>query len=61
MSVSFQSSAARLYTLYACTNLTGAVWTPVPGQTDIPGTGARQTLTDPAPGPNRFYRVVLLE
>jgi hypothetical protein len=39
------------------TNPTGAVWMPLPGQTDIPGTGATQTLTDPAPGATRFYRV----
>ena len=45
------------WSLFSCTNLTGAVWTPVPGQADIPGTGAPHTLTDPAPGSSRFYRV----
>ena len=57
LTVSFQSAADRLYTLHACTNLTGAVWTPVPGQTDIPGTGSELILIDTAPPPSAFYRV----
>jgi hypothetical protein len=57
VSVSFQSSASRLYTLFSTTDLTGEVWTPMPGQTDIPGNLAQHTLTDPAPGATRFYRV----
>lgn len=57
VSVTFHSSANRLYTLFSCTNLIGGVWTPVPGQTDIPGIDAEHTLIDSASGSNRFYRV----
>lgn len=55
--VSFLSSAQRLYTLWRCTNLTEAVWTPVAGQIDVPGTGGISTLLDPQPAPTKFYRV----
>ena len=58
VAVTFSSSVARLYTLLSCSNLTpSTVWTSIPGQTDIPGTGDVLTLTDtnsPAPA---FYRV----
>jgi hypothetical protein len=63
LAVTFSSSAARLHTLLCCTNLTAfpasSIWTPVPGQTDVPGNGDVLTLTDtnpPAPG---FYRVLV--
>jgi hypothetical protein len=56
--VAFSSSAARLYTLLSCSNLTpSSVWTPVPGQTDRPGIGAVLTLTDTNPPARAFYRV----
>ena len=55
--VSFVSSASRLYTLYFSADLSGGGWTPVPGATDIIGTGGFQTLTDPVSGSTRFYRV----
>jgi hypothetical protein len=56
--VTFPSSAARLYTLLCCSNLTPtSVWTPVPGQTDIPGNGAVCTLTDTNPPAAAFFRV----
>jgi hypothetical protein len=56
--VTFFSSAANFYTLQCCTNLTASpVWTPVPGQTDIPGTGDVLTLTDTNPSAPVFYRV----
>jgi subtilisin family serine protease len=59
LAVSFQSSSNRLYTLVCCTNLAEAVWTPVPSQTDIPGTGSTLMLQDPDPSPGtvRCYRV----
>jgi hypothetical protein len=61
MTVSFTSSAARLYRLLCCTNLncssSGSFWTPVPGQTDIPGTGDVLTLIHTNPPAPAFYRV----
>ena len=58
VAVVFSTSAARLYTLQRCTNMTAtAVWTPVPGQTDIPGNGDVLTLTDTNPPAPAFYRV----
>jgi hypothetical protein len=58
VAVTFASSAARLYTLLSCSNLTASsVWTPVPGQTDAPGNGAVLTLTDTNPPGPAFYRV----
>ncbi len=58
VAVAFASSAARLYTLLSCTNLTpSAVWTPVPEQIDVPGNGEVLTLTDTNTLPTVFYRV----
>jgi hypothetical protein len=61
VAVTFSSSAARLYTLQRCTDLTASpsssVWTPVPGQTDIPGNGDVLTVTDTNPPAPAFYRV----
>lgn len=55
----FQGSAGRRYTLNATTDLTPpAIWTPVPGQIRIPGTGGLDTLTDSSvTTPNKFYRL----
>lgn len=56
--VSFRSSTNRQYTLYRETNLTLGVWTNIPSQTQIPGSGGVDTLTDPHPtGDQHFYRV----
>ena len=57
--VSFLSSASRLYTLYYSTDLVSGTWTAVSSQTNIPGTGGVETLTDPAPVnlTKEFYRV----
>ena len=56
--ISFTSSANRRYTLYYSTNLTSGSWMNIPTQTDIPGSGGVDTLTDPSPtGTQRFYRV----
>jgi hypothetical protein len=59
VSVTFASSANRLYTLYRSTGLTENDWLPVSGQTDVPGTGSPLTLSDPtSPQPPRcFYRI----
>jgi hypothetical protein len=57
VTVRFDSSSNRLYTLLACTNLPGGAWTKVPGQADLPGSGGMQTLQDTNAGPWRFYRV----
>lgn len=57
VTVSFQSAGGRLYSLFACTNLTGGAWTNVLGQTDVPGTGGLQSLTDTNTRPRAFYRL----
>jgi len=57
VAVAVQTSAARLYTLCHSTSATAGPWLPVLGATDIPGTGAIQTLTDPTASAPRFYRV----
>ncbi len=55
---SFQSSANRKYTLYYATNLISGVWTNIPSQTDVPGSGGRDALADPSPSDRqRFYRI----
>jgi PKD repeat protein len=58
VAVFYPSSASRKYTLYWGTNLSVGGWTNVPSQTDIPGSGGWDALTDPLPtGQSRFYRV----
>ena len=58
VAVTFSSSAARLYTLLCCSNLTASsIWTPVLGQTDLPGSGDAITLTDANPPAPAFYHV----
>jgi hypothetical protein len=59
--VRFLSLPDRLYTLRYADSLfeyeSLAPWFDVPGQTDIPGTGGWQSLTDPNTSALRFYRV----
>jgi len=56
--VSFTSSASRVYHLYYRTNLSSGSWTNVPTQTDVTGNGGTATLTDPsATDTERFYRL----
>ena len=56
--VSFSSSTNRKYTLYYTTNLISGMWTNIPSQTGVPGSGGVDILTDPAPADmQRFYRV----
>ena len=58
VAVFFPSSASRKYTLYYRTNLTFGVWTNIPSQTAIPGSGGVDMLADPSPsGTQRFYRI----
>jgi hypothetical protein len=57
LAVLFSSSLNHLYTLRYATNVTGAPWTDVPGQTGVRGTGGAQTLRDTNAAPPRFYRV----
>ena len=61
--VRFVSSPHRLYTLTYANGYDESGWWPfwaaVPGQTDIPGTGGSQTLTDPSGSTMRFYRVTV--
>jgi len=58
--VRFLSSTARRYTLFSATDLgtQPIIWSPVPGQTAMPGTGSLQTLSDSSLAPLReFFRV----
>ncbi len=55
----FTSSAARVYTLWACDALTGGVWNAVSGQTRIPGRGGVDRLTDDGNATTRFYRLTV--
>ena len=56
--VFFQSSASRKYTLSYRTNLTSGLWTNIPSQTDLPGTGGVDALTDSSStNTQRFYRI----
>lgn len=55
MSVAFQSSAERVYTLQYRTNMTSGAWINV--QAATPGLGSGMTLSDPSTAPLRFYRV----
>ncbi len=57
-SVSFDSSADRVYTLWRSADLSDGSWETVSGQIAIPGSGGMDLLSDPSPLPDRcFYRV----
>lgn len=58
-SLRFQGSASRRYTLFATPDLSPpVVWSPVPGNIRIPGTGSLDTLTDENVTTTRkFYRL----
>ncbi len=56
------ASAARLYTLLRSPTLSRSdaptpPWTPLSGQTDVPGNDGVLTLTDTNPPAPAFYRV----
>ena len=55
--VTFPCSAARIYSLQACTNLPLSQWFGIAGQTNIPGGVSPMTLTDPGSLRQRSYRV----
>ena len=57
VAVQFLGSSNRLYTLLYAANLSAAPWISVPGQTDVPGTGGWQTLSDTNAVRVGFYRV----
>jgi parallel beta-helix repeat protein len=56
LTVNFQSSSNRVYTLMSSASL-GSGWTPVAGQQAVPGTGAVLSLVDTNSGTAQFYRV----
>lgn len=57
-SVSFLSSSNRHYTLFASTDLSESnTFSSVTGQTNVPGNGGLQTLSDTANSTAKFYRV----
>ena len=57
VTVHFQTSSNRVYTLLSCPNLSEAGCTEVPGQTAVPGSGGMDALSDTNTAPARFYRV----
>ncbi len=57
VTVTVQSSAARLYTLQSSSDLANALWAAVPGATDIPGADDALFLTDPDATAAKFYHV----
>jgi len=62
VSVQFLSSSNRVYTLFSSPAVTSGggatgVWTPIPGQAAVPGSGGLHTLSDTNPAPAAFYRV----
>jgi len=57
-SVSYASSSNCLYSLYYSTDLASGYWTPVPFQTNIPGSGGVDSLSDTnISSAQRFYRI----
>lgn len=57
MILSFRSLPQRLYTLQQCNDLQVGIWTDVPGQTRVPGTGGRLALQHQRTAPAQFYRL----
>jgi parallel beta-helix repeat protein len=57
VTVHFQSSSNRVYTLLGTSNLTQAAWSRLPGQTDVPGAGGPDALIDTNDAPRQFYRI----
>ena len=55
VSVHFESSARRVYTLWSSIDLLD--WSAVDGQGDIAGAGGEDSLADPDLGERKFYRV----
>ena len=58
LTMTFQSSSNRIYSLCWATNLSGAAWAVVPGQSNVAGTGAEMSLADTNhAATSRFYRM----
>jgi hypothetical protein len=57
VTVHFQTSSNRVYSLLSAANLAEANWTVVPGQIAVPGTGGLDSLMDTNTAPAQFYRV----
>jgi hypothetical protein len=57
VTIYFQSSSNRLYTLRYTTNIQPTTWTNVPGQIDVPGNGGMDSLTDATNDTPKFYRL----
>jgi len=59
--VNFSTVTGRYYSLDYCTNLEGQAWIPVPGATNLPGSGLTEQLSDTntAAPPPIFYRLRL--
>lgn len=55
--LAWQSAPGRLYTVEATPSLQPADWQPLPGLTDIPGTGETLTIPLPAGQPSLFLRL----
>jgi len=54
--VSWQSVTGRLYTVWSIPGLTTGAWEPVPGRTNMRGTGAVMAYTNALPGRTRHFR-----
>ncbi len=57
LSARFPTSLARLYSLQWSTNIVDIIWNPLPGQTDLIGTGEDMTLPVPTEKPFSYYRI----
>ena len=57
LTVRFLSSASRVYSLCAATNLDNAPWTVIAGQSNVMGTGGSMSLRDTNAAAASFYRV----
>ena len=57
LTVTFLASSNRVYSLNCTTNLSGAPWAVVPGQSNVAGTGGVMSLTDTNHLPQQFYRL----
>ncbi len=57
LALSWNSSVGRRYTIEATPTLQPPAWQPLPGYTDIPGTGAPLTIELSGGQPSRFFRL----
>ncbi len=57
VTIHFQTSSNRVYSLFSKTSVSEVDWTEVPGQTTIPGTGGLDALSDTNHAPAKYYKV----